>query len=225
MSETKANRDTSEKKGRNKLRLAVAAALVVLAMAGSAFADAPLNEIQIAGCEFKNDRLAGKDPYGGKFTDGSSLAAVGRMTARQTQNEIAAKQCAQEYGDVQSVTAGAFARTTATWTQISNMWFFEVLPTLSQEDANILSYVAAGFRPKLWLGVKGGTEGSTTQIAAIMMAYDSYKGQKMEPGTAKFFRAFFSADAAAIKTLIKEHKDDYETGYEYLKGICKAQGY
>ena len=206
------------------LLLLTLVALAAPAAAGDISIDyAP--EIKL-GCSFPVDPLAGVEP--GQVGD-SSAVKLANYLARQTFNDEAGRMLSQMYGSVSSNAATMFAGFSSSWSSISDAWYYDLMPSLSQEDSNILLYLMAGFHggSKGWTMAKGLYVAEKGLVIGVPMVFliDAYKPGvvAMKPETKQFYAAFFAADASRIRQLIDQHRDTWRRIVPIIEDVCSGR--
>lgn len=189
-----------------KLILAAVMAMATL-VSVNAFADADddSNNLKVAiGCKTYGDVQAGKKVCG------DNESSVGTLACRNAFTSEGEKMLLQHYGSFSQKTSPLFASVNSSWSHVLSSWYFDLLPTLSQEDADILYYLF--LTDVLYSYVRGIYADAGLNVQAPMMALDNfYKpgGIQMPPRVKKFYQAYFAGDATAIKKMIKTEKPQW----------------
>ncbi len=192
-------------------KIILAAVMALTTVSVNAFADATqdeYNNLISIGCKAHGDVMAGNKVCN-EFSD---VFSVGAVACRNTFTSNGASILTEKYGAFPQAWMPSYGSVKySSWDSVLSSWYFLLLPSLSQEDADILYYLFLTEPAYSW--VRGVFADQGLSVHAPMFAYENlYKSGtvKMPPRVKKFYQAFFAGSAFQIQKLIKEEKGQWK---------------
>lgn len=177
-------------------------------------------DLKERGCKITGDPVAGIDSC---VTPGASRAMI--AGCRQGATKAGEEVLTQMYGSYTSQDYSQFTAKTSSWGHVTYVWSFQVLPSLNQEDADIVYYLilpAEDFytasRAQL-IDLNQVDLRVTTPINIYKYMYVD-GGKSMSSRAKSFYTEFFKGDATAIRAQIENVKKAWPSIKTELRKDC-----
>lgn len=197
------------------MKKAILTTLAVMIMASASHAD----DFAV-GCKATSDKRAGTS-----ICSGTANNPIAYLNCKNTFLSTGDQMLTQKYGSASTQTSNMFAGITSTWTHVSDSWYFDLLPNLSQEDADVLYYLFLQDSTYSFLRGKMAEDGLTvTAPLYVLNGYYKPGHLNMLPRAKRFYKAFFEGDVTAIREQIEVERAHWKADKVNIDNYCRKQG-